>query len=124
MDTRVAFWRHPFEIILDSILILAIGKVLGTSVEVIFCVLIIESSLEIFHHSNINTPKSLRWIGYFIQMPEQHLIHHQHGLHRWNYGTITIWDTIFKTVRVPKHWSGKLGLPECNSILKLLLYRY
>jgi len=124
MDTRVTFWRHPLEIILDSIIIIIVGKLIGVSIEVMICVLIVESSLELFHHCNIHTPKKLRWIGYFIQLPEQHLIHHQRGLHRWNYGTVTLWDTIFRTVRIPQVWSGKVGLPEWNSILKLLLYRY
>lgn len=124
MDTRVTFWRHPVEIVLDSLVIMAIGIVLNASVEVIFCVLIIESMLEIFHHSNIHTPKKLRWLGYILQLPEQHLIHHQSGLHRWNYGTVTLWDTIFRTVRIPEKWNGRVGLPQWNDTLRLLFYRY
>ncbi|NOY73622.1 MAG: sterol desaturase family protein [Gammaproteobacteria bacterium] len=124
MDTRVTFWRHPIEMIIDSLVILSIGKFLGVNAEIIFCVLIIESMLEIFHHSNIHTPKCLRWVGYFIQIPEQHLIHHQQGLHRWNYATVTLWDTLFGTVQVPDDWKGAVGLPEWNSTRKLLLFKY
>lgn len=124
MDTRVTFWRHPVEMILDSIVILAVGKLIGVSAEVIFCVLVIESMLETFHHSNIKTPKKLRWIGYVIQLPEQHLIHHQYGLHRWNYGTLTLWDSLFLTVKVPTEWQGKLGVREWNNTKRLLFYKY
>jgi sterol desaturase/sphingolipid hydroxylase (fatty acid hydroxylase superfamily) len=124
MDTRVTFWRHPLEILLDSLVVIFVGKMLGSDVDIIFYVLIIESILEIFHHSNIHTPKRMRWLGYLLQLPEQHLIHHQRGLHRWNYGTLTLWDTLFRTVQVPNEWYGKVGLLEWESTKKLLLFRY
>lgn len=124
MNTLVTFWRHPVEMLLDSLVILLVGKMLGINMEVIFCVLIIESMLELFHHSNIATPMRLRWLGYFVQLPEQHLIHHQRGLHRWNYGTLTLWDTLFGTVRIPRQWHGRVGLPEWNDTTKLLFFRY
>lgn len=124
MDTRVTFWRHPLEMIINSLVILITGKLLGVSAEIIFCVLLVESMLEIFHHSNIHTPERLRWIGYFMQLPEQHLIHHERGLHRWNYATVTLWDTLFGTVRVPVEWKGRVGLPEWDSTRKLLFYKY
>ncbi|MFC1748974.1 sterol desaturase family protein [Pseudomonadota bacterium] len=124
MDTRVTFWRHPVEMMLDSLVILIVGKAMGADVEIIFCVLLVESMLEIFHHSNLHTPKRLRWVGYFLQLPEQHLIHHERGLHRWNYATVTLWDTLFGTVRVPNEWQGKVGLPEWRNTRKLLLFKY
>ncbi|MDH5480938.1 MAG: sterol desaturase family protein [Nitrosomonas sp.] len=124
MDTRVTFWRHPLEIVIDSLVVLLVGKLIGASAEVIIGVLIVESMLEIFHHSNLHSPKCLRWLGYFIQLPEQHLIHHQYALHRWNYGTITFWDTLFGTVRVPQQWQGKVGLPEWKNTRQLLFFRY
>ncbi len=124
MDTRVTFWRHPMEMVLDSFVILAVGKLLGANAEIIFCVLLIEAMLEIFHHANIHTPRRLRWIGYFLQLPEQHLIHHQRGLHRWNYATMTLWDTLFGTLRMPGEWHGRVGLPEWKSTWKLLMYKY
>lgn len=124
MDTRVTFWRHPMEMMLDSLVIMLVGKLLGAGVEVIVCVLIVESMLEIFHHSNIHTPRRWRWVGYFIQLPEQHLIHHQRALHRWNYGTVTLWDSLFRTVQIPESWEGHVGLPEWNNTVNLLFYKY
>jgi sterol desaturase/sphingolipid hydroxylase (fatty acid hydroxylase superfamily) len=124
MNTLVTFWRHPVEMIFDALVILVTGKLLGASLEVIYCVLLIESMLEIFHHSNINTPKKMRWLGYIFQLPEQHLLHHQYGLHRWNYGTVTLWDTIFGTVCIPVEWQGRVGVKEWNDTWKLLFFRY
>jgi sterol desaturase/sphingolipid hydroxylase (fatty acid hydroxylase superfamily) len=124
MDTRVTFWRHPLEMLVDSCVVILVGKTLGADVTVIFCVLLIESMLEMLHHSNLRTPKHLRWLGYVLQLPEQHLIHHQKGLHRWNYGTLTLWDTLFGTVRIPQEWQGNVGLPECDNTKNLLLFKY
>lgn len=124
MDTRVTFWRHPAEILLDSLVILTVGKMIGADIKVIVCVLIVESMLEIFHHSNLRTPKGLHWLGYILQLPEQHLIHHQYALHRWNYGTITFWDTLFGTVQVTTKWQGQVGLPEWRDTIRLLFFRY
>jgi hypothetical protein len=32
-----------------------------------------------FQHANIRTP---RWLGYLIQRPESHAVHHGRGIHR------------------------------------------
>lgn len=124
MDVRVTFWRHPLEMLLDSLVVLIIGKLLGASVGAFLGVLLMESILEMFHHSNLHTPKWLRCLGYVIQLPEQHLVHHQKGLHRWNYGAITLWDSLFGTVRIPDEWRAQLGLPEAAKTRKLLLFEY
>jgi sterol desaturase/sphingolipid hydroxylase (fatty acid hydroxylase superfamily) len=125
MDTFVTFFRHPIEIIADSMVLIIIGKILlGISFEVMLAILIVESSLELFHHSNIQIPSWIRPLGYVIQIPEQHLIHHQKGLHKWNYGTLTLWDSLFGTLRFNKHWSHTVGLNQWREVKRILLYRY
>ena len=37
---------------------------------------------ELFYHWNVSTP---RWIGFFLQRPESHCVHHQTDLHHYNY---------------------------------------
>jgi sterol desaturase/sphingolipid hydroxylase (fatty acid hydroxylase superfamily) len=49
-----------------------------------------------FQHANIATP---RWVGYFIQRPESHCIHHAQGVHRFNYADLPVIDMIFGTFR-------------------------
>jgi sterol desaturase/sphingolipid hydroxylase (fatty acid hydroxylase superfamily) len=79
-----------------------------------------EGVIATYHHANINTPKKMRWISLFIQTPEMHLIHHQKGLHRYNYVTF-LWDTVFKTARIPKNWDDELGLNLKNGIQDIFL---
>jgi hypothetical protein len=59
-----------------------------------------------FQHANLNTPA---WMGYFIQRPESHGIHHERGIHRYNYSDLPLWDIVFGTFRNPKTFAGEVG---------------
>jgi sterol desaturase/sphingolipid hydroxylase (fatty acid hydroxylase superfamily) len=41
--------------------------------------------------------------------PEMHRIHHEHGVHRNNYGDIVWWDMLFGTYENPPTWDGRCG---------------
>jgi sterol desaturase/sphingolipid hydroxylase (fatty acid hydroxylase superfamily) len=60
-------------------------------------------------HWNVRTP---RWLGYFFQRPESHCIHHERGLHRYNYSDFPLWDIVFGTFRNPATWQGETGFDE------------
>ncbi len=60
-------------------------------------------------HANIRTP---RWLALFFQRPEAHCVHHQRGLHRYNYSDLPLWDVVFGTFRNPKSWEGETGFDE------------
>jgi sterol desaturase/sphingolipid hydroxylase (fatty acid hydroxylase superfamily) len=62
-----------------------------------------------FQHWNVRTP---RWLGYFFQRPEAHCIHHERGLHRFNYSDFPLWDMVFGTFRNPSTWQGETGFDE------------
>jgi len=51
-----------------------------------------------FQHANIRTP---RWLGYLVQRPESHGVHHGRGIHRYNYSDLPLWDMLFGTFRNP-----------------------
>lgn len=59
-----------------------------------------------FQHWNVKTPV---WIGWFFQRPEAHCIHHQRGVHAYNYSDFPLWDMIFGTYRNPAAWEGETG---------------
>jgi sterol desaturase/sphingolipid hydroxylase (fatty acid hydroxylase superfamily) len=59
-----------------------------------------------FQHANIRTP---RWVGYLIQRPESHGIHHEKGVHAYNYSDLPLWDMLFGTFRNPESWEGEVG---------------
>lgn len=116
MVTKIAFYRHPLEIALNTLVIFIFGKVVfDISFEVMALVLTIEGSLECFHHSNIRTPPKLRWLGYIIQVPEMHLAHHEYGKHQSNYAPF-LWDTIFGTRCTPRHKISQLGFKNSNNV--------
>jgi sterol desaturase/sphingolipid hydroxylase (fatty acid hydroxylase superfamily) len=56
-----------------------------------------------FQHMNKRTP---RWVGYFIQRPESHCIHHARGVHAFNYSDVPMWDMLFGTFRNPRSVEG------------------
>lgn len=59
-----------------------------------------------FQHANIKTP---RWLGYVVQRPESHGVHHERGLHRYNYSDLPLWDMVFGTFRNPATWDKEAG---------------
>jgi sterol desaturase/sphingolipid hydroxylase (fatty acid hydroxylase superfamily) len=59
-----------------------------------------------FQHANVRTP---RWLGYLVQRPENNALHHERGVHAWNYGNIALWDQLRGTWRNPATWDAKAG---------------
>jgi hypothetical protein len=62
--------------------------------------------LAICQSRTFRTP---RWLGYFIQRPESHCIHHGRGIHRYNYSDLPLWDMVFGTFRNPATYDGEVG---------------
>lgn len=107
IETLTAFYKHPLEITINSILSTAIVFVLlGASVEASGWYSFFAALGEFFYHSNVRTPL---WWGYFFQRPEQHSVHHQKNVHDFNYGDITWWDRMFGTFREAEHF-----VPQCG----------
>jgi sterol desaturase/sphingolipid hydroxylase (fatty acid hydroxylase superfamily) len=59
-----------------------------------------------FQHWNVATP---RWIGYIVQRPESHCVHHRLGVHYYNYSDLPVWDILFGTFRNPAKYMGECG---------------
>jgi sterol desaturase/sphingolipid hydroxylase (fatty acid hydroxylase superfamily) len=62
-----------------------------------------------FQHMNIRTPQ---WLGFIIQRPEAHCIHHQRAVHAYNYGGLPIWDMLFGSFRNPAGFEGDVGFDQ------------
>ena len=54
--------------------------------------------LGVSPHLNVRTPA---WLGYVFQRPEMHAVHHQRGVHAYNYGLLALSDLLFGTWRNP-----------------------
>ena len=120
MNTLVTTFKHPFEIIVNYGFLLVTGKfLLGVSPEAGALCLAIEATLEFFHHSNIHWPKSLACVGYVIQTPPMHVVHHKRGYHTNNFAP-AVWDTVFGTVEVPDVEPAKVGTANRHNFTALL----
>jgi len=60
----------------------------------------------LFQHANLKTP---RWLGYVLQRPENHALHHERGVHAYNYGDIAFWDIVFGTFKNPESVDAQAG---------------
>ncbi len=123
IETITSFYKHPLEIICNSILIGAVNYLLfGLNIEAAAWCLLYASLGEYFYHMNIRTP---HWIGYFFQRPEMHRIHHQRGKHYKNFSDFPIWDMLFGTYSNPSTYDGLCGFkPEREEkLVNILMFK-
>ena len=107
IETMTAFYKHPLEIAINSILSASIVFVLlGASLEAAGWYNLFAAAGEFWYHANLRTP---RWSGWFLQRPEHHSLHHEHGVHDGNFGDITWWDRLFGTFRDTAGFAPRCG---------------
>lgn len=99
LDAFGAYYLHPFDAAMfTTISSLVFFPLLGLSVEAGVIGALFLTFNAMFQHANLKTP---HWLGYIIQRPESHHIHHGKGIHRYNYADLPLWDMIFGTFRNP-----------------------
>ena len=100
LETITSFYKHPVEIVVNSLLMGTISYLLlGLNVEAVAWTILYSSIGEYIYHMNIKTP---HWMGYFFQRPEMHKIHHKEGVHYNNFSDLPLWDMLFRTYENPK----------------------
>lgn len=110
VDIWGAYYFHPIDMLGWALLgSLCLVGLVGLTPEAALVVAILTTIPGMFQHANIRTP---HWLGYIVQRPESHLIHHQRGVHAWNYGDIPLPDMLFGTFRNPREWQGENGFHE------------
>jgi sterol desaturase/sphingolipid hydroxylase (fatty acid hydroxylase superfamily) len=117
VDIAGAFYAHPFEVVMKTLISLAVNvwllglvPVVATSVTTLLAV------LSLFQHWNIHTPE---WLGWIVPRPEMHALHHERDVHARNYGDLPLWDLLFGTFSNPKAFEGQVGFdPERATRLK------
>ena len=119
IEIITSFYKHPFEIVANGVLSSAILYLLvGVGPEAAALAVLVTGLAELFYHWNVPTPY---WLGFVIQRPESHCVHHQEGLHAYNYGDLPLWDMLFGTFRNPRHQEHRCGFGEGESELLALL---
>jgi sterol desaturase/sphingolipid hydroxylase (fatty acid hydroxylase superfamily) len=123
LDTFGAFWFSPLDMIGWTLVgSLTLVTVVGVTPQAATILLLSITFLGMFQHANIRTP---RWLGYLIQRPESHTIHHGKGLHRYNYADLPVFDMLFGTFRNPRGFEMETGFFSGASarVVDMLLFR-
>ena len=98
---------HPLEMIVQVMLqLFATVIVLGLDPLAAAIVGYLVAFNGFFQHWNVRTPQ---WLGYFIQRPESHCVHHRMGVHYYNYSDLPVYDMLFGTFRNPREFHGECG---------------
>lgn len=124
MDAFSANYLHPVDVVLFTTWgSLVFFPLLGLTTEAGVLAAVWLGFNTMFQHANIRTP---HWLGFLIQRPESHVLHHQRGRHRYNYANLPAWDMIFGTFRNPVSVDGvETGFYKGGStrIIDMLLLR-
>ncbi len=98
---------HPIEMLIQVALQLFVTViVLGLEPLAAAIVGYLVAAAGMFQHWNVRTPQ---WLGYIIQRPESHCVHHRLGRHYYNYSDLPIYDMLFGTFRNPREFHGECG---------------
>lgn len=107
LDAYGAFYFSPLDVAgLTLVGSLSLSLIVGLSAQAVTLFLLAAMFMGIFQHTNVRTP---RWLGYIIQRPESHTIHHGRGLHRYNYADLPLFDILFGTFRNPREYEMETG---------------
>lgn len=123
LDTYGAFYFSPFDmtgwILLSTICFSFIAGVPPQSITII---LLVTTFLSIFQHANIKTPV---WLGYIVQRPESHSVHHAKGIHAFNYSDLPVFDILFGTFRNPAKYVEETGFytGASSKVKEMLLFK-
>jgi sterol desaturase/sphingolipid hydroxylase (fatty acid hydroxylase superfamily) len=106
LDVVGSLYFHPLDSLIGAINVSLASSFLGISTDAAAFAGFLSFFYVSFGHWNVKTP---RWLGVIIQRPEAHCLHHQRGLHDYNYGPFPLWDFVFRTYRNPATWEGVAG---------------
>ncbi len=105
LDAFGAYYLSPLDVFnFTSVGILVSFPLLGLDPMAGALVALFGGFSALFQHANIRTP---RWVGYFIQRPEAHSLHHNQ--HRYNYADLPLIDMLFGTWRNPALHAESVG---------------
>lgn len=112
LDSFGAFYFSPLDIAGFTLLSSIALTVVGLPAKAVTYYLYTTMFLGVIQHTNIRTP---RWLGYIIQRPESHSVHHGRNLHHYNYSDLPLFDILFGTFRNPKDFTEKSGFDHGSS---------
>jgi sterol desaturase/sphingolipid hydroxylase (fatty acid hydroxylase superfamily) len=106
IDVFGANYFHPLDILGFAFVQTAIPALIGVSAEAALLTGYLAVFYGFFQHLNVRTPQ---WLGYLIERPESHSLHHGRGVHGYNYADLPLWDLVFGTFQNPEHFQSESG---------------
>ena len=122
LDVISAYWFSPLDMVTWTLLPSLILTIIGVPAQAATITLLTVAFLAMFQHANVRTP---RWLGYLVQRPEMHVVHHARGIHRYNYADLPLLDLLFGTFRNPIGYEHATGFWDGASsrVVDMLLLR-
>jgi sterol desaturase/sphingolipid hydroxylase (fatty acid hydroxylase superfamily) len=123
VDVAGALYLHPIEVALQLATLVFVVVALGLPRAGATWAAYLAIAGQVFVHANIRTPQ---WLGWIIQRPEAHAVHHTRGLHAYNYGLLPLWDRAFGTFRNPRVFTSEpagFGPGSSRQVLAMLVGR-
>jgi sterol desaturase/sphingolipid hydroxylase (fatty acid hydroxylase superfamily) len=109
LDVASSTIFHPTETVGYTALALFTSVfLLGLAPMPAACIGSLAAFVSFFQHANLKTPP---WLGYFIQRPEAHSLHHHVAGPRGNYSDLPLWDILFGTFENPSTFNSQVGFP-------------
>ena len=110
LELLTSFYKHPFEMLANAVLTsVTLYLVVGLGPAAATVAVLLTALAELFYHWNVATPW---WLGFLIQRPESHCVHHEAGVHGRNYADLPLWDWLFGTLHNPRAWNGRCGFDD------------
>jgi sterol desaturase/sphingolipid hydroxylase (fatty acid hydroxylase superfamily) len=106
MDLAGMSYAHPFDTLIVFSATGLVTALLGLTPDAAALAGFLGYMSAVVQHMNIRTP---RWIGHIIMRPEAHGLHHERGVHAYNYASFPIWDIAFGTFRNPESFPEHYG---------------
>jgi len=107
IDIYGSAFIHPLELVVSGILgAFASTMLVGVTPNAAALAGMAGIFLAMFQHLNVKTPT---WLGYVIQRPESHSVHHRRGHHASNYANLPVYDILFGTFDNPEIFATEAG---------------
>ena len=110
VDILSAMMFHPIDVTVQATMTTLAAALIGATPEAAAIAGVANFAIALYQHLNVATP---HWVGFLIQRPEAHTLHHARDRHTGNFGDLPIWDILFGTFANPATVDTAVGFePE------------
>jgi sterol desaturase/sphingolipid hydroxylase (fatty acid hydroxylase superfamily) len=112
VDIASAMMFHPIDLMVQVGATTLAASLLGVSLPAAALAGLANFAIALFQHWNVRTPQ---WLGFVVQRPEAHCLHHERDVHARNFADLPVWDMLFGTFANPKTADVAVGFEPQRS---------